>query len=262
MTILSVAHLSDPHITTGPLASAPANGLRSALTRVLAIDPLPSRVVITGDLTEHGHPDEYAVLAELLGGFPLPLHLVPGNHDRPDALVSAFGGTQLLGGAQRARYAIEDDDMTFVVLNSHTDGPSGLLGGEQLRWLDETLSARRELPAFVCLHHPPLAVGIPFLDGMRLDDAIEFATVIARHPRVVRVLAGHVHRPTSAAFAGTIVCTAPSTYRQSTLSQRTDGQLGYLHEPTAFLLHMRTETGQVVTHTVAVSHAAAVTIDW
>ncbi len=49
---LSVAHLSDPHITTGPGAAAPAARLRAALGRVLALDPLPDCAVITGDLTE------------------------------------------------------------------------------------------------------------------------------------------------------------------------------------------------------------------
>lgn len=242
---------------TGPLSAEPASGLYAALGRALALEPSPDCVLITGDLADHGQPEEYEALREILAGVPVPVHLMAGNHDDRGALLQAFARTAYLGGGERARYRVDYPEATLVVLDSLDPGRGGgRLGTDQLAWLDQELSRRPAVSTFVGVHHPPVAVGIPFLDSIGLDDGPAFAEVVRAHPQVVRVLAGHVHRPVTAAFAGTILTTAPSTYRQSSLTMLADRPIGYLAEPTGFLLHWLTDSG-CVTHTVPVSHAAA-----
>ena len=254
---MRIAHLSDLHLTRGPLAAQPAAGLADALGRLLAVEPRPDCVVITGDLADTGHPDEYATLRAILRKCPLPVHLLPGNHDDPAALVARFGDTPYLGNGVSPSYTVEYPEATLVIANSWVQGsPAGCLGPAQLAWIDQALGARPDVPAFVCLHHPPVPVGIPFLDGMILDDAAGLAAVIGKHPHVVRVLAGHVHRDTSALFAGTVMTTAPSTWRQAALRLHDAEPPGYVADPTGFLLHLLDGT-RCVTHSVAVSHAAA-----
>lgn len=244
-----IAQLSDSHITTGPLAGGPAAGLQLALARVMALDPRPDCVVITGDLTDHGRPAEYAALREIIGDFPLPLHLTTGNHDDRAALLDVFGGEPY--------YAVEYPEFTLVALDSLIPGsPAGRLGEAQLGWLDDVLRRRPAVPALIGLHHPPMPVGIRFLDNMRLLDGDALREVVAGHRRVVRVMAGHVHRPVTAAFAGTVLTVAPSLWRQAGLLLNSDEPPGYLAEPTGFLLHM-IDGADCVTHTVQVSHTAA-----
>ncbi|PWU45171.1 phosphodiesterase [Micromonospora globispora] len=254
-----IAQLSDPHVTTGPLAGEQASGLHRALGRVLALRPRPDCVVITGDLVSNGRPDEYVALREIIGRFPLPVHLAAGNHDDRESLLDTFGGTPYLGGGFSAYYRVDHADGTVVVLDSLAPGDSGgRLGEEQLAWLDGALANRPEVPAVVCLHHPPVAVGIPAADAIRLADGDALAEVIGRHPHVVRVTAGHLHRSVTTAFAGTVLTTAPSTWVQSTLTMTDDEEIGLVAEPTAFLLHRVTADG-CVTHTVQASHAAGQT---
>jgi len=121
-----LAHLSDSHLTTGPLAGGPAAGLHAALGRLLGLPTRPDAAVITGDLTDHGHPDEYHQLTELLAGIPLPVYLAAGNHDNRGALLDAFAGTAQLAGGDQAHYAADLPSATLVVLDGPSPSPATL----------------------------------------------------------------------------------------------------------------------------------------
>jgi hypothetical protein len=66
-----------------------------------------------------------------------------------------------------------------------------------------------------------------------------------------------VHRDASALFAGTLMTTAPSTFRQAALRMHDAAPPGYVAEPAGFLLHVL-DGGTCVTHSVTASHTAAV----
>lgn len=110
----------------------------------------------------------------------------------PGTPVAAFTGTGLLAGRAESHYAVEYPDFSLVVLDSVIAGKddAGQLGGKQLQWLDATLSRLRCAPALIALHHPPIAVGVPYLDAIRLQDSAALARVVKRHQHVGRILAG------------------------------------------------------------------------
>ena len=106
---MRIAHLSDLHLARGPLAVPPAAALADALARALALEPRPDCLVITGDLADTGHPDEYAALRDILRKCPVPVHLLPGNHDDPGALP-AGQSRGVRGGTQRRDRIVDADE--------------------------------------------------------------------------------------------------------------------------------------------------------
>lgn len=244
-----IAQLSDTHIQTGPLAGEPARLLHRALGRILTLDRTPDCVVITGDVANDGTEEQYAAFREIVGRFPLPLHLLPGNHDDPKVMAAVFGRTGYLAAGDATHYVVDYPDVAFIALDSNIPGSNnGRIGTEQLAWLDHTL-AGTEKPVVIGLHHPPVPVGLPFLDAMSLDNPDDLAAVLRKHSQIVLLMAGHVHRTIFATLGGVPVTVAPSTYRQAALDLVTTPPSGYLHETPGLLVHL-IENGRAVSHYV------------
>jgi hypothetical protein len=76
------------------------------------------------------------------------------------------------------------------------------------------------------------------MDAMGLEGKTELADVIGRHPQVERVLCGHVHRPITRRFAGTVAATCPATAHQLVLDLASEPRLAVVMEPPACMLHL------------------------
>jgi Icc protein len=117
-----------------------------------------------------------------------------------------------------------------------------------LAWLATTLEAAQGAPTVVMMHHPPIACGIPYLDKYMCRRPERIEAVISRFANVERVLCGHVHRPILRRWAGTLLCSCPSTATQIALRLRPDARPASFREPPACLLHWWRD-GAMVTHT-------------
>jgi Icc protein len=263
-----VAQITDLHIlAAGKLFRAPTRAippsvergwstidtaacLAHAVAELNALDPRPDVVVITGDLTDHGAPEEYANLRALLAPLAMPAYLILGNHDSREGLRDAFGADGYLPQDGFLHYTVEDYPLRIVALDTNIPGQHpGELCAERLEWLDRTLAAAPDKPTIVTMHHPPFATGIEFMDHNALRDPEAFAAVVRRHPQVERILCGHLHRTIDKRFAGTIAGTAPSTAHQLVLDINPGTPPQFTFEPPGYQLHLWREGSGLVSHT-------------
>lgn len=192
-----VAHVSDTHV--GNAVQDPAPRMAALMDHLLAMSPRPDVLLVTGDVADHGLAEEYAAARAWLDRWPGPLAVCPGNHD----VRSAFGD----GLGVPSRSVTEAAGLRFVMLDSLVDAVDGVrvdegrLGADQLAWLDRALGAS-DVPAFVCLHHPPTTIGLELMDPIRLVDGDDLAAVLDHHPHVVATLVGHAHTMSATTFAG------------------------------------------------------------
>ena len=254
-----VAHLSDLHIRP---AGKPAyrvsetNALTErAVDAVRALRPRPDVVVVTGDLTDCGLPEEYAVLRAILGRLDLPVLVVPGNHDRREELIAglALDPRQTTEGGF-VQFVADLGPMRLIGLDTLVPGRSeGALCAERLGFLEAALAGADGRPVAVFMHHPPFPCGIVHMDRINLaTGAGELAEIVGRHPNVERILCGHHHRPIVARFGGTICQVIPSVTHQVTFDLSEDGPSTFHMEPAAYSVHRyRTDAG-LVSHTALV----------
>jgi 3',5'-cyclic-AMP phosphodiesterase len=225
-----LAQLSDPHMRMPPEDEGAGEALAAAVRAVLALEPLPDAVVVTGDLADGATADEYARVRELLEPLPMPVHLLPGNHDDPRTIP--------------AGYAVRVGDLRLVACDTTIAGRDD--GELDVEWLEACLADDRDTPTIVAMHHPPILTGIGGLDDLGLTNREALGPLLERAPQVRRVIAGHVHRGAFGVVGGCGVVACPSTNLQAKLEIGAEG-FTIVREPPAIAVHALVD-GQLVSH--------------
>jgi 3',5'-cyclic AMP phosphodiesterase CpdA len=243
-----IAQLTDIHIGFDPDNPSEFNRQRldATVDTLLALDSKPDLVVATGDLTDQATPLSYSQLREGLSRLPWPVHVIPGNHDLREPMIAAFPHTPTADGF--IQYAIEDaGELRILMLDTLEDGRHG--GGyceTRAAWLEARLAEQPDRPTLLVAHHPPIETGIGWMTIGKAEPWVERMTaVVSRHRNVVRLIAGHIHRSITTAWAGTAVTVVPSTAPQVALDLRDvtatpDQRQMIVAERPAFGLHLWT----------------------
>lgn len=261
-----VAHITDLHIKAGGRLSYrlvdTAGALHRCIDTLLAAPQQPDAVIVTGDLVDFGAESEYQFLRQILQRLPMPVRLLPGNHDSRGALRRVFADHDYLfatgSGEDPVHYSIDAGPLRLVAFDCTVPGqPGGRVDPAALPWLEAALSAGPDRPTLLLLHHPPFFTGIGHMDEQGLANADALEAVVRRHPQVERVLCGHLHRHITRRFGGTVAMTAPGPAHQVALDLDRHAPSRFRMEPPGYLLHWWHRAHGLVTHAAAIGDYGA-----
>lgn len=241
---MRIAQISDIHLKPrGNLAyqaADTAGALRKVVAHLNDLVPAPDVVLLSGDIADGGHQESYHLARELLAPLEMPLFMVPGNHDHKGRLAQTFPEHSYL--TQRSDgfvcYAVEDYPVRLIGLDTVTPGDhGGGLGRERLAWLDATLTERPDVPTLIFMHHPPFASAVGHMDLEPFKRRDDLRRLIQRHPQVERLACGHIHRPITLDFGGSVATVCPGVGMQIPMDLRPEAPSGFVLGPPGLLVH-------------------------
>ncbi|MDF5756103.1 metallophosphoesterase [Spongiactinospora sp. TRM90649] len=254
--MLTLAHVSDIHIG----GSEESVQRAEAVVRHLAALPgSVDAVVVTGDIADHGAAEEYEIARDLLKPLPYPMIVCPGNHDARPEFRKVLLGEETAAEGLPVNQVLRLPDATIALCDSSIPGrPEGYLDDATLTWLDDILETS-DTPVFVGMHHPPVPLGIPYVDEIALREPERLARLLLRRNRsVAALLVGHAHTAASANFAGLPVRVAPGVISTALLPTETNLRVPLSYDlPPAYSLHVfEPDGGRLITHSRPVFPAA------
>lgn len=184
------------------------NHIRTALRRTRKLAPDSNGIFTCGDQTNSGTAEEYEILKSIFDPereFLPPLFFGIGNHDFGDGTdydLQARLFTENLR-VPALHYHVDLCGYRFILLGSDVAGNGyGVLGEEQLDWLEKRLSeADPTKPTFLFLHQPLIETvsgtlysmdpKIQFWFGVK-DAAERLHAIFAKYPNTV-LFTGHTH---------------------------------------------------------------------
>jgi len=210
--LMRIVQFSDPHLL-------PARGetflgvdtflsLQKAVQLTQSLNPLPDAIFVTGDIAERGDAKTYQRFRDVLAAQPLPVFVVPGNHDNEEAMAEVFAGSHI----SFPRHAVLKDCLCLFLNSQVKEKSHGFLSMSTLQEVKELLKGHTTNAVLVSLHHP-ISSPCPAL-GCQLENETEFLAVLAESARPVTVLSGHLHREVDVTKGQMHFLTSPSTFAQ------------------------------------------------
>lgn len=164
----------------------------------------------TGDLIQDDSAAAYERFTTVVSQLGMPVHCVPGNHDIRELMKAAVS-------APPFSYCdvVESGNWLVVGIDSCvSDQAGGAIETSEYDRLDAAIAASTADHVMVCLHHPPVAMGSQWLDGVGLAGSDEFFTRVTASGKVRLAIFGHVHQAYDAEHHGIQIIGTPSTCRQ------------------------------------------------
>jgi len=180
-------------------------------------------IVFGGDLIDNSDKEfsDLPMLLDIFSEIKSPYYVVPGDRDAD--LTAEYTKRDFLDefylnfeDKEKTYWAAEPVSNVLLIGLDTTiiNGFSGLIPGEQLQWLDNTLTNNKSKFTIIAMHHPAFPTINPeeklvWKDFLLLNSA-DFLNIIQKHPQVKLVLSGHHHLGYSKKVNDTVFVSAPS----------------------------------------------------
>jgi 3',5'-cyclic AMP phosphodiesterase CpdA len=190
----SFVQISDSHIGFHQAANPDvAATLKASIDAINALPNQPAFVVHTGDVTHLSTPQQFATAKDLLSTLKAPLIVLPGEHDFIGASHTRFFDVFPADDKHSTWRSWDSGGVHYVVLINVFDFEKmGLLGSEQLSWLQRDLANQKAGTPIVVFTHVPLYALFPKW-GWTTEDGSKALALLQRFDRVT-VLNGHIHQ--------------------------------------------------------------------
>lgn len=183
LPILSFSIISDPESDLENLKKA----LQKTKEKNLEL------VIIPGDLTQTGTPEEFKQIKQILEEFDFEYYLIPGNHDVWYSRKKNTHTFQQFFGP--SYYTKQIGDYQFIFLDN-SDEYLGM-GQAQLSWLEVKLLNLKPLNFFVFSHipfyHPESTKAMGELSAKLKKEAQDLLNKFCEHPAIA-IFSGHLHQ--------------------------------------------------------------------
>jgi len=209
---MRIVHLSDAHVSKLGKPYLPGVDLearcRAAIRACRALAPAADLVILGGDMLDDGPSPDYRTLAGMLEGIEVPVHLCLGNHDSLGAFRLAPLKTFPEGCS--GWYSFDTGGVRLIILFTAAERRGkGSIERAQLDWLGKELETARR--ALIFMHHPPVTIGIPWLDAINVQNSPEFWEVVEPcAARIAGIFFAHVHMQLSLARSGILLASPPA----------------------------------------------------
>ena len=189
--------ISDSHIGFNKDANPDVVGtLKQAVAKIKALPKKPDLIIHTGDLTHLSEADEFDTLNEVLKDTGVSdIFYVPGEHDVLNDNGAQYRERFGKGSQGNGWMSFDHKGVHFVglvnVMNI-PEGGLGLLGTDQLTWLEKDLGGLSASTPIVAFAHVPLWEVYPQW-GWGTSDGAQALSLLKKFGSVA-VLNGHIHQ--------------------------------------------------------------------
>lgn len=213
-TLLNFVHLTDSHL--GNNYSDQYKGLktfeslRSVCLLIQASHTDLDFILVTGDISQTGTKESYALFQSILAEFKIPVYCLPGNHDDANLIQSLYPDSPV----EHVSFIQLKRTILILINTAVLNEEFGFVKPEHLSEISNYLDQNPSKSAIVAMHHPVISTNTPWMDKITVQNAELVYKYFQQQENIKLVLNGHAHMDIKTKTSGTTFISTPSTCYQ------------------------------------------------